>query len=105
MKGAADLAEHRDRRRKERAAARALEGSLISLAALLETDVKDLDGHTTGQLREIVVRWTRGTSAVVDNGITPRRYRGERFRAVATVCVVVGLLSAVVLVQTVLGWL
>ena len=61
-RGAADVAEYHDRRRKERAAARALEGSLISLAALVGSDVKDPDGHITGQLRDVVVRWTRGAS-------------------------------------------
>ncbi len=62
MSREAEVAEYRDRRRMERAAARALEGSLISLAALLGSDVKDPAGHTAGQLRDVVVRWTRGAS-------------------------------------------
>jgi sporulation protein YlmC with PRC-barrel domain len=35
-------------------------GSLISLAALLGSDVKDSAGSTVGRLRDIVVRWTKG---------------------------------------------
>jgi sporulation protein YlmC with PRC-barrel domain len=38
---------------------RALEGSLISLAALLGTDVKDSDGRTVGRLADVVVRWEK----------------------------------------------
>lgn len=40
----------------------ALEGSLISLAAVLGTEVKDSAGATIGQLRDVVVRWTRAGS-------------------------------------------
>ena len=47
---------------RERMAARQLDGSLMSLAALLGTPVKDPDGHSVGQLRDVLVSWTAGTS-------------------------------------------
>jgi uncharacterized protein YrrD len=57
------LAEFRGRREKhtrDRLAARQLEGSLLSLAALLGSDVKDVDGNTVGKLHDVIVRWTAG---------------------------------------------
>jgi hypothetical protein len=47
--------EHHDR---EKFAARELEGSLLSLAALLGSPVKDPDGHSIGDLRDVIVNWT-----------------------------------------------
>jgi sporulation protein YlmC with PRC-barrel domain len=47
---------------RESMAARQLEGSLLSLAALLGSPVRDPDGHAVGQLRDVVVNWTAGTS-------------------------------------------
>jgi sporulation protein YlmC with PRC-barrel domain len=47
---------------RETMAARELEGSLMSLAALLGSPVRDPDGHTVGELRDIFVNWTAGTS-------------------------------------------
>jgi hypothetical protein len=47
---------------RERMAARQLEGSLLSLAALLGSPVRDPDGHSVGELRDIVVKWTAGNS-------------------------------------------
>jgi hypothetical protein len=47
---------------RQRVAARALEGSLISLAALLGTDVEDQDGRNVGRLADVVVRWTKSES-------------------------------------------
>lgn len=43
-------------------AARQLEGSLLSLAALLGSPVRDPDGHSVGELRDVFVHWTAGTS-------------------------------------------
>jgi sporulation protein YlmC with PRC-barrel domain len=56
----AEIRERRERHARDRLAARQLEGSLLSLAALLGTDVKDADGNTVGKLRDVVVRWTEG---------------------------------------------
>jgi hypothetical protein len=42
----------------ESAAARELRGSLISLAALLDTGVKDPTGATVGRVRDVIVHWT-----------------------------------------------
>ncbi|HMD56754.1 MAG TPA: hypothetical protein VKG82_04720 [Solirubrobacteraceae bacterium] len=50
------------RRWRDSQAARELEGSLISLAALIGTDVTNPDGEAVGQLRDVVVRWTSRTS-------------------------------------------
>jgi hypothetical protein len=47
---------------RESMAARQLEGSLMSLAALLGSPVRDPDGHSVGALRDVVVNWTAGTS-------------------------------------------
>lgn len=47
---------------RESMAARQLDGSLMSLAALLGSPVRDPDGHSIGELRDVVVNWTAGTS-------------------------------------------
>jgi hypothetical protein len=47
---------------RERMAARELEGSLLSLAALVGSPVRDPDGHSVGELRDVIVSWTAGTS-------------------------------------------
>lgn len=62
VKRLAELRERREQHARERIASRALEGSLVSLAALLEGDVKDPDDRTVGELRDVVVRWTAGSS-------------------------------------------
>lgn len=49
-------------RARERMAARQLEGSLMSLAALLGRPVTDPDGQSVGELRDVIVNWTAGTS-------------------------------------------
>ncbi len=54
----AQLREQRARRWRESAAARELEGSLISLAAVLGTEVRDAAGDVVGSLRDVVVHWT-----------------------------------------------
>ena len=46
----------------EGAAARELRSSLISLAALLGTDVKDSTGATVGRVRDVIVHWTRAAA-------------------------------------------
>src|SRR5271166_6852004 len=46
---------------RQRAAARELEGSLISLAAVIGMDVKDSAGDTVGTLQDVVVHWTGDT--------------------------------------------
>jgi sporulation protein YlmC with PRC-barrel domain len=47
-----------ERSARERVAARGLEGSLVSLAALIGSAVKDPDGRQVGELRDVVVNWT-----------------------------------------------
>jgi len=58
----AQLRERRARRWRETAAAHALEGSLISLAAIIGTEVKDPAGNSVGRLRDVVVHWTSATT-------------------------------------------
>jgi hypothetical protein len=47
---------------RDKVAARELEGSLLSLAALLGSPVKDPDGHSIGELRDVVVNWSQRDS-------------------------------------------
>ena len=54
----ARLRRQREARAREAAAARALKGSLVSLAALLGSEVKDPDGRSVGWLSDVVVHWT-----------------------------------------------
>jgi hypothetical protein len=54
----ARLRRQREARARETAAARALQGSLMSFAALLGSEVKDPDGRSVGRLSDVVVRWT-----------------------------------------------
>ena len=56
--GLARLRRQREARARETAAARALKGSLMSLAALLGSEVKDPDGRSVGRLSDVVVHWT-----------------------------------------------
>jgi len=49
-----------ERQTRDRIAARQLEGSLLSLAALLGSDVNDAGGNKVGKLSDVVVRWTAG---------------------------------------------
>jgi hypothetical protein len=55
-----ELRGRRERRARENVAARELAGSLMSLAALVGSEVKDPDGRTVGKLRDVVVTWTAG---------------------------------------------
>jgi sporulation protein YlmC with PRC-barrel domain len=70
----AQLRARREQRAGEKVAARALEGSLISLTALIGSKVMDSDGRAVGRLRDIVVRWTaheshpRVTAIIVRSG-------------------------------------
>lgn len=54
------LRERREHHAREKLAARQLDGSLLSLAAVLGTPVKDPDGYSLGVLRDVVVNWTAG---------------------------------------------
>ena len=54
----AQLREQRARHWRESAAAHALEGSLISLAAIIGTRVRDAAGDSVGRLVDVVVHWT-----------------------------------------------
>jgi sporulation protein YlmC with PRC-barrel domain len=58
FRGLARLRREREARARETAAAHALKGSLMSLAALLGSEVKDADGRSVGRLSDVVVRWT-----------------------------------------------
>jgi hypothetical protein len=52
----------RERRDREKVAARELEGSLVSLAALLGSPVKDPDDRVVGEVRDVIVNWTAAAS-------------------------------------------
>lgn len=56
------LRERRERHARDKVAVRELEGSLLSLAALLGSPVEDADGHSIGKLRDVIVNWTAGAS-------------------------------------------
>jgi len=56
------LREARARRLRDNASARALRGSLISLAALVGSEVRDSGGRPVGELRDVIVHWTRGAA-------------------------------------------
>lgn len=73
----ARLREQREHRAREDIAARSLEGSLISLAAVLGAEVRDSAGATIGQLRDVVVRWTKGTSYPAVTAIVVRSGRRD----------------------------
>lgn len=51
----------RARRLRENASARALQGSLISLAALVGSEVRDSLDKPVGALRDVIVHWTSAT--------------------------------------------
>ena len=56
--GLARLRRQHEASARETTAARALQGSLVSLAALLGSEVRDPDGHSIGRLSDVVVHWT-----------------------------------------------
>ena len=56
------LRDRREQHGRESMASRQLEGSLMSLAALLGSPVRDSDGKSVGELRDVFVHWTAGTS-------------------------------------------
>ena len=58
FRGLARLRRQREARARETTAARALQGSLVSLAALLGSEVSDPEGHSVGRLSDVVVHWT-----------------------------------------------
>jgi sporulation protein YlmC with PRC-barrel domain len=61
-KAVTKLRGERERAALERVAVRALGGSLISLAALLGTNVEDREGRLVGRLTDVVVRWKKSES-------------------------------------------
>lgn len=73
----AEIRERRQRQARERIASRQLEGSLLSLAALLGSPVKDPAGHTIGELRDVVVRWTAGSTYPTMTAIVLRGTRWD----------------------------
>ena len=56
--GVLDLRAARDRRSHRSAALQSLGDSLLSLAGVLGTDIKDPSGESVGRLKDVVVRWT-----------------------------------------------
>jgi hypothetical protein len=72
VRALAEIRKRRERHTRDRLAARHLEGSLISLAALLGADLKDPNGDTVGELRDVVVAWTAGAPDPRMTGIVAR---------------------------------
>ena len=74
FRGLARLRRQREARARETTAARALQGSLVSLTALLGCEVRDPAGRSVGRLGDVVVHWTtrgaypRVTAIVVKTG-------------------------------------
>ena len=54
----ARLRRQREARARENTAAHALAGSLMSLAALTGSEIRDPDGRSVGRLRDVIVHWT-----------------------------------------------
>src|SRR5271165_3911381 len=77
LNAVAHLREQRARRWRETAAAHSLEGSLISLAAIIGTEVKDPAGNSVGRLRDVVVRWTSATTYPSATAIIVRAARRD----------------------------
>ena len=71
------LRKRRQRQVLERIAARELEGSVLSLAALIGSAVKDPAGNTVGELRDVVVNWTSAASYPPMTGIVMRAGRHD----------------------------
>lgn len=69
-------------RARERMAARALDGSLISLAALIGTNITDPRDRNVGRVRDVVVRWTcRGSYPAITAVIVRTDKRDVRIGA------------------------
>ena len=85
----ARLRRQREARARESTAAHALAGSLMSLAALLGSEVSDPDGRSVGRLRDVVVHWTtrgvypRVKAIVLNSGKQDVRDRGTMARGFA----------------------
>src|ERR1700757_21714 len=73
----AKLRERSEHREREKVAARELEGSLVSLAALLGTPVKDPDDRVVGVLRDVIVNWTAAAAYPRMTAITMRTGRRD----------------------------
>jgi hypothetical protein len=64
--------ERRERVARDRVAGRALQGALISLAALLGTNVEDPDGQSVGRVVDVVVHWTKAASYPIVSSVVIR---------------------------------
>jgi len=73
----AQLREERARRWREGAAADALQGSLISLAAILGTEVRDSADELVGRLRDVVVHWSTAAAYPPATAIVVRSGRRD----------------------------
>jgi hypothetical protein len=62
---------------RDTTAARALQGSLMSLAGLLGTEVKDPDGRSVGRLSDVVVHWTTRGAYPPAKAIIVKAGKGE----------------------------
>jgi hypothetical protein len=71
------LDERRAQRARERAAARELAGSVMSLAALVGTDVRDANGDSVGRLRDVIVHWTKASVHPAVTAIIVRAGRSD----------------------------
>ncbi len=71
------LRRRRERQARDRLAARQLEGSLLSLVALLGTVVKDPAGTGVGEVRDVVVNWTSTSANPPITGIVMRAGRRD----------------------------
>jgi hypothetical protein len=77
FRGLARLRREREARARETTVARALEGSLVSLAALLGSEVRDPDGRSVGRLSDVVVRWTTRGAYPAVRAIVVKIGKGE----------------------------
>jgi sporulation protein YlmC with PRC-barrel domain len=66
------LRARREQAAHDRVAARALGGSLISLAAVLGSNVEDPEGRTVGRLEDVVVSWTNSDTYPTVSSIVVR---------------------------------
>lgn len=85
----AKLRWRREAHAREATAARALGGTLISLAALLGSEVRDSEGRSVGRLADVIVHWTtRGVyprvKAIVVNAGSGEVLIGARWLEVAS---------------------
>jgi|GEM_PF-4515076 len=77
FRGLARLRRQREARARQTTAARALQGSLMSLAALLGSEVRDPDGRSVGRLSDVVVHWTTRGAYPTVKAIVVKIGKGE----------------------------